>query len=217
MTVNLRISLTIFSLGFALEAGVDLFHVLTGSTTLIAGGSLFLLGAVATVLGLLFLWVGRHEWNELHRQRVRHAHLTFVGVLVLGAAAAAPPAYFAYANPTRLPAWLGPEVGAAVALSLLVTVAMYVVVVLHLVGPAGKAVLALALLTAVPVSYYIGLDVARDLPKYIAAATAGPTGVLPIAEPVLGLFSWLFASYFFLLAAFAEAHHRVARGLIPAV
>lgn len=212
MAPNLRLSLTIFSIGFAIESGVDVYHVVTGSVQPIAGGYLFLLGIVATILGLSFLWIGRHEWNELHTQRVRHAHLAFASTVALGAAAAGPAAYYGYTSPDALPGWLGPEVGAAVGVALLVTVWMYIVIVLHLVGGPGKAVLVLSMIAAAPVAYLLGLTVSQDLPVYLHAATAGPRGVLPLAEPALDLLSWLFASYLLLLVAFADAHRRVARG-----
>lgn len=213
MPPNLRLSLTIFSVGFAIESGIDLYHLVTGSTQLIAGGSLFLIGAVATVLGLLFLWVGRHEWNELHRARVRHAHLTFLGVLVLGAVAVGPAAYFGAESPNAVPAWVPPLVGAAAGLALVVTVAMYVVVVLHLVGYAGKAVLGLSLIASLVPAYLLAVAIDRDLPSYLSAAGSNPPSVLAQIEPLFALFSWLFASYLFLLVAFVDAHRRVARGL----
>ena len=213
MTVNLRLSLTIFSIGFAIEAGLDLYHLLTGSTQLIAGGALLIIGGVATVVGLLFLWIGRHEWNELHRARVTHAHLTFLTVLVLGVAAGGPVAYYLYRSPGSIPSWVPIEVGIAVGLAVIVTVAMYVVIVLHLVGWGGKAVLGLSLFTSVFPAYLLATAVARDLPTYVAEAGSAPTALVAQVEPLFALFSWLFASYLFLLAAFADAHRRVAQGL----
>ncbi len=215
MAPNLRLSLTIFSVGFAIESGVDLYHVLTGTVQLIAGSSLFLVGTVATVLGLLFLWIGRHEWNEVHVQRVRHAHLAFATSVVLAAAAVGPAAYYGYVSPDALPWWLGAEVGAAVAISLLVTVWMYIVIVYHLVAWPGKAILGLSLFVAVPVAVLFGQSIMINLPSYLHSATSSPMGVLPLVEPALNLLSWLFASYVLLLAAFADAHRRVARGLVP--
>ncbi|HYK93297.1 MAG TPA: hypothetical protein VEY07_04550 [Thermoplasmata archaeon] len=213
MPPNLRLSLTIFSIGFAIEAGIDLYHLITGSTQLIAGGSLFIIGGVATVVGLLFLWIGRHEWNELHQARVRHAHLTFLLLILLGAAAGGPVAWYLYRTPGSLPGWVPAEVGIAAGISVVVTVWLYVVIVLHLVGGGGKAVLGLSLVTSLVPAYLVATAIDRDLAGWVAAAGAAPASLASQVEPLFALFSWLFASYLLLLAAFADAHRRVARGL----
>ena len=216
MPPNLRLSLTIFSVGFAIESAVDLYHLVTGSSQLVAGGALFLLGSVATVLGLLFLWIGRHEWNEVHRARVRHAHAAFAAILALGAAAVGPVAYYLYTAHGPLPGWVPTEVGIAVGLSIIVTVWMYVVVVLHLVDFGGKALLGLSLAASVPPAYWIGFSVAQNLPTYVNAAMGNPPSLVTQVEPLFQLFSWLFASYLLLLVAFTDAHRRVVRGVAGA-
>lgn len=213
MPPNLRLSLTIFSIGFAIESGVDIYHLVTGSTALVAGGSLFLIGGIATAAGLLFLFLGRHEWNEVHHDRVRHAHLAFAAVLALGAAAVAPPAYYATRSSATLPFWVGPEVGAAIALALVISIVLYDLVVFHLVATAGKALLVIATLAAAPVAYVIGSTVAANLPNYLDTVRGTPGALIVLVGPVVQLLSWLFACYLLLLIAFTDAHRRVARGL----
>ena len=80
---NLRISLTILSIGFAIEGAGELYSVLSGGTFRPGTWLLLIIPTIATLVGLLFVWIGRHEWNELHRDRVRRAHVVF-GLSVVG-------------------------------------------------------------------------------------------------------------------------------------
>ncbi len=215
MPPNLRLSLTIFSAGFGIETVVDAERVLPGNMTLVPSGVLFLVGSLATVLGLLFLWVGRHEWNELHRARVRHAHVSFALVLALGVAGAGPPSYYAVVAGATPPSWLGSEVGIAIAGAIFVTFVMYALIAYHLVGSRAKAILAVAVLASIPVAGWVGLSVAANLGTYLAAARTSPSSIVTLVEPIVSLFSYLFLSYLLLFVAFVDAHRRVARGLGP--
>jgi len=215
MPPNLRLSLTIFTIGFAIEAGVDVYHLVTGSPKLVAGGTLFFVGVIATVLGLIFLTLGRHEWNELHRARVHHAHLTFLVVVLLGAAAAGPLAFYAYMPSLSIPSWLAYEVGAAIGASLFFTFILYALIVYHLLGSAGRAILAMALVAAIPVVGFIGYYIAGDIPSYLATVRSSPTKLAALVEPVVSYLSYMFLAYALFAVAFIDAHRRVARGLEP--
>lgn len=214
MPPNLRLSLTIFTVGFLIEAGVNAYDVLTGSS-----GSrsefLFILGAVASLMGITFLTLGRHEWNALHRSRVHHAHLTLLVTVLLAIAAAGPVAYFAYMASLAIPSWLAFEVGAAVAGSLFFSFVLYAIIVYHLLGKAGQAVLVLALLTAVPVVGIVGYHLASDLPTYLSTARSSPSKLVALIEPLSTFLSYMFLAYSLFALAFLDAHRRVARGLEP--
>lgn len=212
MPPTLRLSLTIFSVGFAFEAGVDAYHLLAGSGAVVSGGVLLTLGAVATVFGLACLWIGRHELGALHRSRVAYAHGVFAAVIALAVAAAAPVGYVVSQTPGRVPGWLPDEVALAVGAAIVLTVGMYVVIVLHLVGRTGRVALALALVAAVLPAFFVASRLATDLPGLLAQPALTPGSLAGAFEPLVALFSWLFASYLFLLVAFADAHWRVAQG-----
>jgi uncharacterized membrane protein YidH (DUF202 family) len=215
MAPNLRLSLSIFTVGFLIEAGENAYDVLTGTSSGRTGEVLFLIGALATVLGITFLTIGRHEWNELHKQRVHHAHLTFLLTVLLVVAAAGPVAYYAYMGSLAIPGWLAYEVGAAVAGSLFFSFVLYAVIVHHLLGTTGRIILALALVAAVPVVGIVGYHVAGGLPIYLSTVRSSPTKLVALIEPIATYLSYMFLAYGLFAVAFIDAHRRVAKGLPP--
>lgn len=213
MAPNLRLSLSIFTIGFLIEAGEDVYSLMFHASKQLAGETLFVVGVVATVVGMIFLTIGRHEWNELHRTRVGHAHATFLTVVLLGAAAAGPLAYYGYNPSVTIPSWISYEAGAAIAASLFFSFILYAVIVYHLLSPGGRATLAVALAAAVPVAGVVGFFVARDIPTYLATVRASPTKLTTLVEPVVSYLSYMFLAYALFAVAFMDAHRRVAQGL----
>jgi hypothetical protein len=212
---NLRLSLTIFTVGFLIEAGVNGYDILTGSSKGTTGELLFVIGAIASVLGITFLTIGRHEWNELHKQRVHHAHLTFLVTVLLAIAAAGPVAYYAYMAAIGIPSWLAYEVGAAVAGSLFFSFVLYAIIVYHLLGTTGRAVLVFALIAAVPVVGIVGYHIAGGLPMYLTTVRSSPSKLAALIEPVATYLSYMFLAYGLFAVAYIDAHRRVAKGLTP--
>ena len=86
MAPNLRLSLTIFTIGFIIEAGVNAYDILTHSSKGTTGEVLFGIGVVATLLGAW--WpamragrVLRIVRSALAQQRLRPGQrLRFTGV-----------------------------------------------------------------------------------------------------------------------------------------
>jgi uncharacterized membrane protein YidH (DUF202 family) len=212
---NLRLSLSIFTIGFLIEAGVNAYDILTGSSKGTTGQILFIIGVVATLLGVTFLTLGRHEWNELHKQRVHHAHLTLLVTVLLALAAAGPVAYYVYMAALALPTWLAYEVGAAVAGSIFFSFVLYAIIVFHLLGRTGRAILMLALVAAVPVVGIVGYHIAGDLPTYLTTVRSSPQKLAALIEPVATYLSYMFLAYGLFAVAYIDAHRRVARGLQP--
>lgn len=213
MTANLRASLAIFSIGFAIEGAGEFYAWVTHSAGLAAGGVFLVVGPIFTMVGLLFLWVGRHEWNETHRQRVRHAHGAFFVAVLSFIAAGAPLAYYATRSNAVPPAWVAYEFGAAVGGLLLFSFVTYLLVVYHLVGVGGKGTLVAALAWSLGVSGWAGYVIGGDLATYLEWARSGSVNVAAVAGPLTGVFAYFFISYFLLFAAYADAHRRVAQGL----
>jgi hypothetical protein len=215
MTVNLRLALTVFKVGFAVESASGFFALLTGAGQLPFDGALLLLSPVSSGIGILFLWIGRHEWNELHRTRVGHANLAFAVSIVATILAAAPIAYLSALGDPAPPAWLALEFGAAVALVFAITFVTYALVASHLVGRLGEIAMGAGLLWAVVLSVAIGFVLAPQLDPIVHTITARSAALDPIVRPITLLDALLAFSYLAFFLAFADAHYRVAHGLVP--
>jgi len=212
---NLRLSLTIFSLGFAVEGAGALYTILSHQTALPGGSTLLLLSPAFTVVGLLALFIGRHEWNEVHARRVRHAHLSFGVAVLLGALAAVPVVLFGVITPTSSPPALASLLFAtALGGSFLFGYGTYVLVVFHLLGRVGQTVVVLALVSAaIVIGGLMVPSVAAHLGTYVSAVRSRVLSGSTLSTPITASLGWLFAAYFLFFAAFIAAHHRVARGL----
>jgi len=215
MTVNLRLSLTVFKIGFAAESAGGFVALVSGSTKLPFGGALLLLNPVFAAIGILFLWIGRHEWNELHRTRVGHANLAFAASLVATALAAAPIGILSLVGNPNPPSWLGIEFGAAIALVFAVTFVTYALVAAHLVGRLGEVAMGLGLGWAVLLSSLIGVALAPDLQPIVHSVAARSPAVASIFQPITLLDALLAFSYLAFFVAFVDAHYRVAKRLTP--
>ena len=215
VTVNLRLSLTVFKVGFAAESASGFVALAGGATDLPFHGYLLLLTPVFSALGILFLWVGRHEWNELHHTRVGHANLAFGVSLLATALAAAPIAYLSLVGGPHPPEWVAYEFGAAVALVFAVTFVTYALVASHLVGRLGQVAMAAGLGWAVLISAAIGLALSSRLQTIVSTIVTRTPAIDPIAQPITLLDALLGFSYLAFFIAFADAHWRVVKGLDP--
>jgi len=215
MPVNLRLSLTIFKVGFAAESAGGFVALLSKSSTLPFGGLLVFLNPAFTAVGILFLWFGRHEWNEIHRTRVRYTNLAFAASIVAIACAAAPIGLLSlYGNPSP-PSFLGVEFGAAIALVFAITFVTYALVAAHLVGRMGEIAMGLGLGWAVLLSALIGIALAPNLQPIVQSVSARTPALGGIFQPITLLDALLAFSYLAFFLAFVDAHYRVAKGLSP--
>lgn len=213
MTTNLRISLTILSLGFAIEGAGEAYSLVTSGAFLPGTSLVFLVTTLVTLLGLLFLFLGRHEWNEIHRSRAARTNQIFALSLLGGFIAAAEVAVLVVDPALGTPWWAQLLFGAALGSLVFGTFATYAYLVFHLVRPPSRFVLLAASVWALIVSAYIGRVLAGDLGSIVAAVGARSLSVDQMFSPVDYLASYLFVSYFLLFAAYLDAHAVVARGL----
>jgi hypothetical protein len=216
MTTNIRISLTILSVGFAIEGAGEAYSLLSSGAFLPGTSLVFLASTVVTLLGLLFLFLGRHEWNELHHARAARTNRIFGLSLLGGFIAAAEVAVLAVYPGYGVPLWSEILFGAALGSLILGTFVTYAYLVFHLVRQPSRAVLVAAALWALIVSAYIGRVLAGDLPVILAAIASRSLTVDHLLAPVDYLASYLFVSYFLLFAAYLDAHTVIARGLTKA-
>jgi hypothetical protein len=212
MTTNLRICLSILTLGFAIEGGGELYSFVSRGAYHPSVSLFFILLSGVTIAGLLFLWIGRHEWNALHRSRVRRAHLTF-GLSLLGGAVGGATVAVLYEVPS-LGVPLGAEVlfGASMASLILGTFVTYVILVFHLAPRMSQLALLASIAWALLISVFIGAALAANLPTVMTLLTTRTFSVPRFVGPVDTLASYLFVSYFLLLAAYLDTHRTVLRG-----
>ncbi|HYA58357.1 MAG TPA: hypothetical protein VEH57_07885 [Thermoplasmata archaeon] len=214
MTVNLRISLTVFKIGFLVESASGFVALFGSSSQLPLHGYLILLSPVFSAVGILFLWVGRHEWNELHRTRVRYASVAFEVNVVAIALAAAPIAYLSVTGGPTPPEWVQLEFGAAAALIFGLTFVTYALVAAHLVGRVGEVAMGVGLAWSILISALIGIVLSPQLHPIVRTIVARSTAVTSIAQPITLLDALLAFSYLAFFIAFVDAHYRVAKGIV---
>ncbi len=212
MTTNLRLSLTILSVGFAIEGGGELYSFVSRGTFQPGPNLLFVLPALMTLVGLLFVWVGRHEWNVLHHDRVRGAHLVFALSLLGGAVGGALVGLLVALPGLGIPAWAALLFGASLGSLVLGTFVTYVYLVFHLVSRPSQVVLVASIVWALLISVFIAAAFASNLGAIVGLAAHRSFTIPAFLQPVNQLASYLFVSYFLLLAAYVVAHHRVAQG-----
>jgi hypothetical protein len=213
MTTNLRISLTILSLGFVIEGAGEAYSLISSGAFLPGTSLVFLASTVVTLMGLLFLFLGRHEWNELHHSRARRTNQIFALSLLGGFIAAAEVGVLAYYSSIGTPWWAELLFGAALGSLVFGTFVTYAYLVFHLVRRPSRMVLIASAIWALIVSAYIGRILGGDLPSILAAIGARSLSVDQLLSPVDYLASYLFVSYFLLFAAYLDAHAMVAKGL----
>ncbi len=212
MTTNLRICLSILTLGFAIEGGGELYSLVSRGSYHPSLSLFFALLTALTVAGLLFLWVGRHEWNALHRSRVRRAHLVF-GLSLLGAAVGGATIAVLYEVPgLGVPVWAEALFGASMASLVLGTFVTYVILVFHLAPRSSQLALLASIAWALLISVFIGNALGANLPTVMTLLTTRTFSVPRFVGPIDTLASYLFVSYFLLLAAYLDAHRTVLRG-----
>ncbi len=217
MTANLRAALLVFLVGFTIEAVGSLYSWLTRAVGLPFGGALVYLSVGFTLVGLVFLTIGRHEWDELHHRRVAHARRLFILAALLAGAAAAAVGYYVDIAPTAAqPATLAPFVAIAVAGAYFATYLLYAVLAAHLLRPVTWVILAGALVWAGYVAYQLAVIVDQQFGTYLADLRDHTASVSGLTAPVTAELSTMFITYFLLVLAFADAHQRVVQGREPA-
>ena len=216
VTVNLRRALAVFEVGFAVESASGFAALaFSGGSQLPFHGVLVFLSPVFSLFGILFLWVGRHEWNEVHRARVTHANIAFSISIVATVIAGASVGYLAFTGAPSTPGWLALVFGIAVAIIFSITFVTYALVAAHLVGPVGEISMGIGLAWAVLLSALIGLTLMPELHPIANAIVARSASVGVLIDPISLFDALLGLSYLAFFVAFLDAHRRVARGLTP--
>jgi hypothetical protein len=216
MPVNLRLSLTVFKIGFLVESASGFAALLTGANHLPFHGYLILLSPVISGVGILFLYVGRHEWNELHLTRVRFAGTAFALNLVAIVLAAVPIAYLTITGAASSSRVWEIVFGTSIALIFGITFVTYALVAAHLVGRVGEIAMGVGLAWSLIISALIGIALSPQLRPLAQSIAARSPALGSVTSPITLFDGLLGFSYLAFFVAFADAHYRVAKGLDPA-
>lgn len=217
MTVSTRLALVVLTIGFLIEGVGEIlefshhWYNLPGNFVY-----LFYAGPASTVVGFLFAFIGRHEWSELHRRHVIHAHrflavaiILLVSVVgaVLGIAAYAPTEFLTGGVPILL--------GVAAAIGLGSSFVSYMLICYHLTTTRGKVLLAGALVWAAIVSAFTGYELATNFGEIIGILHTNPLSLGEALNTLTFLTTILFVSYFLLTLAYHDAYRQLQKGVLP--
>jgi len=212
MVSKLRLTLAILSLGFAIEGAIEAYTYLSRSYQLPYAALIFILGPLVTLAGIIVLWMGRHEWNDLLSRRFRRAHRTFGFSLLALIVAAALLVWYSYGSTAPASWWVSWGFGAAVMVSLLLTFATYVLIAYHLTAMVGKALLLLALGWAAVVSFWIGQVLAQDFGAIVLVLQTRTLADGSLSASIAGPEPYLALTYALLTIAYIDAFCRVPAG-----
>jgi hypothetical protein len=208
MISKLRLTLGILLLGFVIEGTFEAYTYINHSYQLPYASLIFILSPFITLAGLLILWIGRFEWDEILARRFRHAHLAFVLNFMALGLAVAPVVWYGFGSGAPIPSWVESEFGAAIVASLLFTFATYVLVAFELNAGLGKALLLTAMGWASLVSIWIGRALAHELGTIVQIAQSRTLDLTPVSTSISGDESYLAVAYFLLTIAYLDAFHR---------
>lgn len=213
MTRTIRLALGTFVAGFLIEAGTEVYQLISYGIREPAWIGLYYMGLAATGLGFYLMYRGRHEWTDLHRRNVRRGHRLlgaavgiFVGavavIALLGTWRGGP------SGPTPAAA-LGWLVGGLVALSFGNFFLSLATLIDRIAGKLGRilawSAFAWSLGVAVLTGYLVGGEFLTLLDEFFT----NPLGLVVSFAPLAFVIAPLFVSYLLFAAAYAEALHRL--------
>lgn len=208
MLFKLRLTLGILLVGFVLEGTFEAYTYINHSYELPYASYIFVIGPFVTLAGLLILWIGRFEWDELLARRFRHAHMAFAVNIVALALAIAPVVWYGVITSASIPSWVRWEFGIAVLISLLFTYATYVLVAFELTAVSGKALLMIAFAWATFISIWIGDALTQQLGTIVEIVQSRSMNISSVSESISSKESYLAVTYLLLTIAYLEAFHR---------
>ena len=208
---KLRLTLAILTIGFAIEGAMEAYAYVSRSYRLPYAAVIFILGPFVTLVGILVLWMGRNQWNDLLSREFRHAHRTFGLSLVALLVGGATLVWSSYGSAAPISWWVSWVFGAALMASLFLTFATYVLLALHLTAWVGKALLILALGWAAVVSFWMGQVLAQDFGTIIQDFQTRTLADGSLNASVAGFGSYFALTYALFIIAYLDAYRRVPK------
>jgi len=212
---KMQLTLAVLLIGFWMVGLLEIFAYLDDRQQMPYASYFLFLGPALTVAGFIILRVGRHEWNDLQRERFKHAHLAFwltILFIMLAVLAALAFALIYLSNPgmeLSIPSWGYGVFAVAVMVALLLEFGTYVLIAFELTGGIGKTVLLAIFAWSGFVSSMVGYTLAKDLDVIVASVQAGTMPLDTINESSSDFKILFAASYFVLSLVYVHAYHRL--------
>jgi hypothetical protein len=213
MTRRTRAALLTFAAGFLIEGSTEAYQFFAEGYLNRGWIGFYYVGLVTTGIGFCLMYLGRHEWTETHRRRVRVGHRLAWASLAIFAAATLAIAVVGSIDggpggsggPAVL-AWL---VGGLVALAFGSFFLGLAAVVEHLVGRVWKALAWAAFGWSLGVAVLTGVVVGAQFASLVRQFFTNPLLLVSSFAPLAFVMAPLFVTYFLFTAVFLVA----ARGL----
>ncbi len=208
MISKLRLTLGILLLGFVIEGTFETYTYFNHNYQLPYASSIFVIGPFITLIGIIILWIGRFEWDEILGRRFRHAHWAFVLNMLALVLAVIPVLWYGFGASSSIPSWVVSEFEAAIVASLFLTFTIYVLIAFELTTSFGRVLLLIALGWAAVVSIWVGRVIGPEFGAIVLMVQDRTMDIRPISESISGTVSLLAVAYFLLTVAYIEAFHR---------
>jgi hypothetical protein len=219
VTARTRAALLTFAIGFLVEGATEVYQFLAGGYLARGWVGFYYVGLATTIIGFYLMYLGRHEWTETHRKRVRAGHrLAWAAVAIFGLATVAIAILGdLYGGPDSSgpPAALGWLVGGAVAVAFGSFFLGLVVVVEHLVGRYVRVATWVAFGWSLGVAVLTGFVVGREFPSLLRQFFTNPLLLVGSFAPLAFVIAPLFVTYFLFSAAYLDAFHTLERARRP--
>ncbi len=219
MTRTIRVALGTFIGGFLIEAGTEIYQLLSYGVREPGWIGLYYVGLAATGVGFYLMYRGRHEWTDEHRKNVRQGHrllgaaiAMFVGAFLVIALLGIWRGGRNGPNPSAALAWV---VGGLVTVSFGNFFLSLAILVDRITGRLGRFMawggFGWSLGVAVLTGYLVGGEFLSLLDEFFTNPLALAVSFAPLAFVIAPLF----VSYLLFAGAYAQALHRLRKVTIP--
>jgi hypothetical protein len=210
MKITLRAVLAILAAGLAVEGLVSLLLFVGGGITFVIAGVILGLGPILALVGLLILWIGRRQWNQMTGAGVHAADVAFGLSFLAIATVAGLVGWYAYNGASTVPTLELWAFGFAVGASLFLTFATFALIAYGLSGVFGKVSLGFGLAWAAGMSAWLGVVLAQEIGPILQTVESRSMNIGTISAPIIPLELYLAPVYFLILIAYLDAIRRVA-------
>ncbi len=211
-----RAALLTFAIGFLVEGATEAYQFFAEGYLARGWIGFYYIGLATTILGFYLMYLGRHEWTDTHRRRVRAGHqlawaaagifaFATVAIAILGVV-------YGGAGSPGAPTVLAWVVGGAVAVAFGTFFLGLVTVVEHLVDRYLRGVVWIAFGWSLGVAVLTGLVVGREFTSLLRQFFTDPLLLVGSFAPLAFVMAPLFVSYFLFAAAYLNAFRALHTG-----